>query len=145
MSRKKCSLLGDICLFYWWVLVVSLVFMGELRAQSGSGSSPDFDFGISRSFRDSLLIVEAWGRNHTAREGNFEYRLLTSKSGPNGSSNTSQSGKVNLPAHHKAVFATVKLKVRPDDVYKIEFLVFNNSRLISKVIFKYPQDQKEGP
>ncbi len=145
IDRNPSSLVATIRIFYYLLPFLGLALFGPLFAQEGGFPQADFNFGIEKSLPDSLLLIQAWGSNHTARPATFDYRLLTTKSGRNGTSRTTQSGKVTVPAHKREIFSTVRLKISPGDIYEIEFLVYKNARLVSKIRYKYPPNNQAGP
>jgi hypothetical protein len=68
----------------------------------------------------------------------LRYEMLSSKQGPAGNSNTSQSGGVLIGADGSAKLSTLRLGLGADDRYVITVRVFNGAQLVAEQLVRHP-------
>jgi hypothetical protein len=94
-------------------------------------------FDVRRS--GSQLAVTAYCRG--GKEGRVRYRMDTSKHGPSGSSNSSQSGAVEVVPNEPTALSRLNLGLSPDDHYRITLKLFENGVLVAEERLVHPEDK----
>ena len=68
----------------------------------------------------------------------LRYEIVSTKTGPAGRSDTTQSGHVALESDGSARLSTLTLGVGDSDRYDVAVRVFEGSRLVAEGILRYP-------
>ena len=94
-----------------------------------------FDAGQS----GSLLAVTAYCS--AGKEGRVRYRMDTSKRGPSGASNSTQSGTAVIVPNVPTALSRLNLGISPDDHYCITLKLFENGVLVAEGKLVYPENK----
>jgi hypothetical protein len=119
-------------------LLVFLLICGALpvAVTPAMGGEWKVWFGVRQS--GSLLAVTAYCRG--GKDGRVGYRMDTSKMGASGSSNSSQSGAVEVAANEPTELSRLNLGISPDDHYRITLKLFENGALVAEEKLAHPED-----
>ena len=110
--------------------IVALLFAGSLFAES------QYKLDLGASVEHGSLKVEPQLSGPAGKA--LRYEMEVKREGRGGTSNSSQSGTVQLDNQGHAQLASNSVSVTPADTYRVTVRVFDGGRVVAEQSTRYP-------
>jgi hypothetical protein len=116
---------------------LSLFLAALFAATAATASQPGYHLDLNAERSGSQLTVNPIIEAPPGDE--LRYELVSTKVGPSGSANNSQSGQVTVGPDGSARLSSLSLGVGPDDRYTVNVKVFSGETLVAEGLLEHPR------